>query len=377
MNVLLTGAGRRNFLVHYFQAALGPRGRVIACDASPSAPALLAADEKIIVPAMDHPDYFDALLSICSENSVRLIVSVNDLELGGLARHAPRFQSIGTFPMVATPEIIARCHDKWATFCWLRANHIPTPDTYRTISDAGRAIAGGALKFPVLIKPRWGTSSIGIELAENQRELELAYEWGKIQIRRNILATMNLADPNHAFVVQEHLEGQEYGIDVINNLRCEHVATLGRRKLVMRAGNTDRALSVNESWIDRLGKVIGQGLGHPGCVDCDIMATDQGHFVLDMNPRIGGGYPFSHMAGANLPATLIAWAEGTEPDPAWLRCQAGVLSSKYDGVTVVDCAPAKPAGVRAPLKEQIATENSVPSSINGRHPNLIEILQNR
>ena len=58
MNVLLTGAGRRNFLVHYFQAALGARGHVIACDASASAPALVEADERIVVPAMDHPEYF-------------------------------------------------------------------------------------------------------------------------------------------------------------------------------------------------------------------------------------------------------------------------------------------------------------------------------
>jgi hypothetical protein len=77
-------------------------------------------------------------------------------------------------------------------------------------------------------------------------------------------------------------------------------------------------------------------LGHIGSVDCDVMVTDEDCFVLDINPRLGGGYPFSHMAGANLPAALIAWAEGAEPDPAWLRCQPGVLSSMYDGVMAMD-----------------------------------------
>ena len=354
MNILLTGCGRRNFLVHYFQAALGGRGRVIACDASASAPALAEADQKIVVPTMDDPGYFDVLLSICQESRVRLVVSVNDLELSGLARHAPRFHDVGAIPIVASPEIVAICGDKWAAFQWLQAREIPTPETYLTLADARAAIACGALRFPLLIKPRWGTSSIGVELVGDERELELALEWGKVQIRRTILAKMNQADPDRAFIIQERIEGQEYGIDVVNNLNGEYAATLARRKLAMRAGNTDRAISVAEPRIEFLGRTLAQHLRHPGSVDCDVMATDQGCFVLEVNARLGGGYPFSHMAGANLPAALVSWADGAEPDPAWLRCRPGVVSSKYDGVMVVDCAiPAYTSSKRAPSQENI------------------------
>lgn len=336
MNILLTGAGRRTFLVRVFQEALGHRGGVIACDTSANAPALVPADQRIILPAMDAPDYYEILLSICREKSVRLIVSVNDLELGGLARYAPRFRSVGTIPLVAAPEIVAACQDKWAAFQWLRVRGIPTPETYLTLADARLAIDRGVLKFPVLIKPRWGTSSIGVEVVENERELELGYEWAKIRIHRTILARMSQVDPDRAFVIQECIQGQEHGIDIVNDLKGNYVATFARRKLAMRAGNTDRAISVAEPRLDRLGKILGQHLGHIGSVDCDVMVTDEESFVLDINPRLGGGYPFSHLAGANLPAALVAWAEGTEPDPAWLRCQPGVLSSKYDGVMVVD-----------------------------------------
>jgi len=54
------------------------------------------------------------------------------------------------------------------------------------------------------------------------------------------------------------------------------------------------------------------------------------------------------MAGANLPAALIAWAEGAEPDPAWLRCQPGVLSSKYDAVIVMAMDRETPANAFGP-----------------------------
>ena len=40
MNVLLTCAGRRTYLVTAFKAAVGGAGRVLACDASADAPAL-------------------------------------------------------------------------------------------------------------------------------------------------------------------------------------------------------------------------------------------------------------------------------------------------------------------------------------------------
>jgi len=72
MYVLLTCAGRRNYLVHLFKAALGDRGRVIACDSCPSAPALAESDESVVVPRVDHPDSYDVLVSTCRERRVRL-----------------------------------------------------------------------------------------------------------------------------------------------------------------------------------------------------------------------------------------------------------------------------------------------------------------
>ena len=50
--------------------------------------------------------------------------------------------------------------------------------------------------------------------------------------------------------------------------------------------------------------------------------------MLELNPRFGGGYPFSHVAGANLPAALIAWATGKPVDPSWLRVAPNIMSSK-------------------------------------------------
>jgi carbamoyl-phosphate synthase large subunit len=349
-NVLLTCAGRRDYLIHFFQRALEGRGNVIACDSSASAPALLVADRSIVVPPVGDPGYFDALLSLCRKHHVRLLISVFDVELPGLAERSASFRRIGTIPVVASPGIVSTCHDKWAASQFLKASGIASPETVLSAGAARQALAQGQLRFPLLMKPRWGASSIGIELIENERELELAHAWGRVQLKRSVFAPMCAADLDNCFVFQERLQGQEYGIDVVNDLEGRHVCTLARRKLVMRYGNTDRAVTVADPRLERVGEAIGRKLGHIGSLDCDILDTEKGLQVLDLNPRFGGGYPFSHLAGANIPAALVAWANGDEPDPAWFQPRPDVLGTKYDGITVL------PEFIERPRSSRVAEE---------------------
>ena len=340
MNVLLTCAGRRRFLVRYFCEALAGRGEVIACDSSEHAPALQDADRSFVVPAIDRSDYFDVLRSLCRRHQVRLLIPINDLELLGLAERAADFLADGTIVLISSPGVISLCQDKWAAFEFMKAHGIPTPDTYQSIAAVRTALAENRLRFPVLLKPRWGTTSIGIELVEDERQLELAYEWARIQLRRSALAKLGPTDSasgEECFIFQPRLEGREYGIDIVNDLNGRPVCTLARQKLVMRAGNTDRAVTVDEPDLDRLGATLGRELAHVGCLDADVMATEDGGWqVLDLNPRLGGGYPFSHLAGANLPAALVAWANGDGPDPAWFRSRAGVASARVDELAVLE-----------------------------------------
>ncbi len=336
MNILLTCAGRRNFLVEFFQSELAGRGRVVACDTSRSAPALSVADEGLIVPPMNDPGYFDALLSICHEHEIRLLISVNDLELAGLSRRADDFREIGTIAVVSRPAVIAQCQDKWTTFQALRECGIATPETYLTPAAVREAVASGSLEFPIIVKPRWGSSSIGFERIENDRELSLAYEWGTIQVRRSIFWNLTQSNCDECLVFQPQLAGDEYGMDVVNDLEGRHVATLVRRKMVMRYGNTDRAMTVADHPLEQVGTAIGLRLGHIGSLDCDVMLTEAGPHVLDLNPRVGGGYPFSHVAGANLPAALMAWANGEEADPAWFKPRPGVVASRCDEMMIVN-----------------------------------------
>jgi len=137
-------------------------------------------------------------------------------------------------------------------------------------------------------------------------------------------------------IIQEWLTGSEYLLDVVNNLDSRYVATLPKQKLSARAGEADAAETVDHPGLDYLGRQLGGRLGHVGILDVDVVNVDDRLFVLDCNCRFGGGYPFSHVAGANIPAAIVAWALGKEPDPVWFRICSGVRSVKGVDVLVAD-----------------------------------------
>jgi carbamoyl-phosphate synthase large subunit len=337
MNIMLTCAGCRNYLVKFFQEALGNRGQVFAADACRHAPALQDADKAFLVPLVNHPDYFDTLEAICQQHQVRLLFPLNDLELPLLARQRQRFLDIGTIPIISSPAVVDLCFDKWATLGFLKRCGLRAPKTYRYLAEARQALSDEEISFPLVIKPRWGTASIEIEYPDDDEELELAFKLVKKRLGRTFLADISASDPERCILIQEYLHGQEYGLDVINDLDGRYVTTFVKLKLAMRAGETDRSVAVKDEQLEKLGWTIGQRLGHIGNLDCDVFVNEEGCCMLEMNPRFGGGYPFSHVAGANLPAALIAWADGRQPDPGWLMMEPNIRAAKcYRLVTMND-----------------------------------------
>ncbi len=336
MNVMLTCAGRRNYLVKSFQEALAGRGQVFAADASADAPALRQADKSFVLPPLGHTAYIDTLLSLCQRHSVVLLIPLNDLELPLLARHSARFRELGAVPVISSPQVVDTCFDKWRAFKFLKASDLEAPNTYLSLADARQALARGEITFPLVVKPRWGAASIGIQYSDDNEELELDYTLAKKRPSRAFLRVLNASDPERCILIQKRLCGQEYGLDIVNDFEGHYVCTFVKQKLAMRAGETDRAITVKSTQLEEIGGVIGRKLGHIGVLDCDAIVTEDRCYVLDMNPRFGGGYPFSQMAGANLPAVLLAWANRERPDPRWLKAEPNVMASKYDELVVME-----------------------------------------
>jgi carbamoyl-phosphate synthase large subunit len=336
MNVMLTCTGRRSYSVENFKEAVGDQSLVIACDSSSDASALQKADKAFIVPRVDQEDYVDTLLAICDDHQIGLLIPALEPELLLLAANRARFLAIGTVPLVSTPEIVATCFDKLAAQNFLSDCGLLVPHTFDSLAAARTAVSRGDIAFPLVVKPRHGVSSIGMHCPEDDEELELFYRFAKKQIKHSFLAQLSGTDSQRNILIQEQLLGEEYGMDVVNDLNGNYVCTFVKRKIRMRAGNTDQAVTVRDDRLEKIGQIIGEKLGHIGLLDCDAFITKHGCYVIDTNARIGGGYPFAHIAGANLPAALIAWASGQPPDPAWFNIEPNVTASRFEGLLVTN-----------------------------------------
>lgn len=330
MNILFTCAGRRNYLINYFKEALKGNGKVFATDMQLTAPALVDADVAIQVPAIYSEDYISSLLQIVKENNIDCVISLNDLELPILSAAKAEIEKLGAKVIVSNEEAINISFDKWETVKFLESVGLKSPKTFIDFEKAKEAIQNGELKFPLVIKPRWGSASIGIDFPEDIEELELAYKLQTIRLKRTILAEASKEDIDHAILIQEKIPGKEYGMDVLNNFEGCNVGTFVRQKLQMRSGETDKAISVIDERFEIVGKMIGENLKHIGNLDCDVFEHNGELYVLELNPRFGGGYPFSHEAGVNTAAIYIEWLKGNNDISDFIKYKDGMMFSKCD-----------------------------------------------
>lgn len=329
MNILFTCAGRRTYLLKYFREQLAGQGKIIGADMQLTAPALSAADIRVQVPAVYNPNYLDVLRQICVEHHVDVLISLNDLELPILSENKKSFEEIGVNVLVSKPEVIDICFDKVRTSEYMESIGLVTPKTYSNLDDALAGLHAGKIHFPLVIKPRWGSASIGIEFVDNEEDLKIVYALIKRKIIKGILGEVSSHDENY-ILIQERIIGKEYGLDIINDLTGKNVAVAVKQKLSMRAGETDKATTVDNPELRRIGEIIGSNLGHIGNLDCDVLEMDGKYYVLELNPRFGGGFPFSYEAGVNLPKAIINWVQGKQFDLEQLVPTYGLTFAKCD-----------------------------------------------
>ena len=302
---------------------------VIATDMQLTAPALQVADLKIQVPAVYDPSYIDKTLAICKDYAVDALISLNDLELPILADQKSRFESLGVKVIVSDPQVIDIAFDKFKTAQWVESLGLNAPKSYVKLADAKNALAASEIHFPLFLKPRWGSGSIGLETVDDMEELEAVYALLLRKVKKSILATASVGD--EYIMIQEKLTGNEYGLDVINDLDGNFVAVSVKQKLAMRAGETDKAVTVDLPLLREMGETIGRHLKHIGNLDVDIMQRSNGDYcVLELNPRFGGGFPFSYEAGVNLPRAIMMWLRGEKVDPSILQPEYGRMFAKND-----------------------------------------------
>lgn len=317
-NVLILSCGTRNKIVQYFKKELQDKGIVLATDCSTLAPALYEADKYFIVPRMDEPGYLDVILNICKENRVAAVLSLIDPELSLLAENRGKFLEIGTVPIISDYNVVEMCFDKYKMYEFLDERGFKTAKSYIDKEMFYKDVAAGVIDYPVFVKPVKGSASINISKVINKKEIELLFE------RFDDL------------MIQEWMNGREYGADVyIDMLSREPVAIFVKEKLKMRAGETDKSVSVKDERLFELIQRFVQEAGFTGVIDIDIFQVDGEYYISEVNPRFGGGYPHAYECGVNFPLMIAKNVLGETNDVVVGQYDEDAYMMKYSEVRII------------------------------------------
>lgn len=328
VNILFTSAGRRTYIIHYFQQSLQGKGKVFASN-SIYTYTLGQADGHTLTPEIYNPDYIPFLLQYCKENSITAIIPLFDIDLPILAKHRTLFEQEGITLIVSDYQVAQTCNDKWATYQLLKQAGLNQPPTFLSLADATKALESGAIEFPLIVKPRWGMGSIGIYTTRNREELNVLYAKLRNDIWDTALRFESAADKEASIIIQQQIKGQEYGIEILNDLQGRYTATFAKKKIAMRSGETDVAETVDPTPFLPIAQTLSSRLKHRAMLDVDCFVSPTGDItVLEMNCRFGGQYPFTHNAGVNVPLQLVRWLQGQPTDPTLLTQRCGVRSCK-------------------------------------------------
>ena len=289
MRLLFTNAGRRTYLVEFALAL--PGVELFVADCTPFAAALHVAPAAtpVLLPPVsaDPAAYLEALVAAVAAHRIELLFPLSDLDPGLLAGARERLAALGCRAVVSSPEVVADCMDKSRSFAFCQRNGLPTPPV--TLDPA--AYPG---PFPAIRKHILGSGSSGLRRVEGPADL------ADFEIGRDML--------------QPLIAGTEYGIDILNDFEGRFVTAVVKRKLAMRSGETDRAQVVTHPGLSALAQRISAAFRHVGNLDCDVLEdADGGFHCIDFNPRFGGGYPATHLAGYDYLAALVALAGDHSP----------------------------------------------------------------
>ncbi|WP_395015898.1 GNAT family N-acetyltransferase [Robinsoniella peoriensis] len=328
MNILFTSVGRRSYLVKYFKEVLGESGEVHVANSSAVSPAFLVANKSVVTPMIYDKSYISFLLEYCKNNNINAVISLFDIDLPILAKNRDLFKEIGTTVVISDYKTVEICNDKWRTFCYFTEQGFNVPATFISLEKAIFCLANGTISYPVMVKPRWGMGSIAVFEAENEEELRVFYAKTKRSIQNTYLKYESSVDIGKSILIQEKLNGQEYGLDVINDLDCNYVTTIVKMKYAMRSGETDCAVTVDRPELKQLGKKLSSAMHHRANLDVDVFVVEDKLYILEMNARFGGGYPFSHMAGVDLPLAIVKWLRNEPVGESLLSERINIMGQK-------------------------------------------------
>jgi carbamoyl-phosphate synthase large subunit len=283
-NILITSAGRRVSLVNFFKNELKkifPDSLVLTTDLNPEfAAACRVSDKFFKVPKVSDPNYINVLLDIALENNVKLIIPTIDTELLVLSKNIELFKNQSIDVVISDYEVVKIFRDKRQTHLFFEQYKI----------NIAKEFTKDNYSFPLYIKPIDGSRSVDNYIVTNKEGLtDYHFENDKLMFLEYL----------------DHKKHIEYTIDLYYDKKSELKCLIPRKRIEVRDGEVNKAITIEAKFIPEIWQKLYKIDGFRGCITLQIFENTENNSIygIEINPRFGGGYPLSYLAGGN----FIKW----------------------------------------------------------------------
>jgi carbamoyl-phosphate synthase large subunit len=265
-------------------------GKILATDSDPLSAGFYMAHDSCVMPLVkDEDEFVDRLFQNVREYGVDLLMPSSGYDIYLYSKYRSELKDMGAVAVVSDPVNLETCTDKLKTYDFLKAD-FQLPFTTTDPKETGR--------FPVIAKPRFGKGSRNVIKIENEAELR------------------HVASQFKDMIFQEFLPGTEYTIDVLSDLEANALFAVPRIRLQTKEGISTKGKVVRHPSLERECMKMAKAVGIRGPCCIQMKESAEGKLKLvEINPRMGGGTIFSALAGANIPAMIVAMVEGKKVTP--------------------------------------------------------------
>jgi carbamoyl-phosphate synthase large subunit len=273
------------------QALRAPQGepcpKILAADMNPMSVGFQVADESYVVPRADSADFVPKVLEICRAQGVNYLFPIIDEELLVFAENSDLFRGHGVTVVSNSAETVRITKDKYAFFRRCQELGVLTPTTY--LSNELDSVAAS---FPLLVKPANGRGSTNVFQIRDRSELEFFARYV----------------PNA--IIQPFVEGTEYTIDVMTDLRGNLICALPKERIEVKAGMQVKGRTVKDPRLVEYARNICGLFDLTPRANLQCIRRDGEIFLIEINPKFPASLPLTVAAGLNIPFLLLQLYEG-------------------------------------------------------------------
>ncbi len=317
MNILFCSVGRRCELLKDFRNTLGNQVKIVVTDNSKVAPAMAFADKAYLVPLISDPSYISIILDICKKEEIQAVTTLIDPEIMLLAKHREEFEAFGVTVLAPYEETAKLCFNKYDMYRFLTEKGINTVKTYGTYEEFMVDYNAGRIAFPVFVKPRTGSGSVGARKIETPDLLKQVTEQDK------------------SLIIQELMTGKDLDADVyVDTISHKPVAIFSKKKLSTTIGGANKTVSFKDESLFAFIQEALSVMQFNGPLDMDFFYQDGKYYLSEINPRFGGAYLHAYGAGVDFVKLIQNNIAGIENPADIGNYEEDIVMMMYDSVVI-------------------------------------------